>query len=798
MKKILGSLIIAVLMIANHAGADGSEVASLSLEKIMADPDWLGNAPEDPWFSPDGSMVFFKQKRQGEATRDWFVVDAWGGEPQLIPAQEYSEVPGSGQVWNRNRDALAWIFDGDVYVHSMTGASTRQLTRSAASESNPLFLTDGRSLAYQQDASWFVFDFTSGETRQLTQVLAEDDPADEKPEGYLQEQQLRLFDTLRRDREERLDQRAEERAARAADSRRMPTPVYIGADREIVFSRLSPDGERMLVVTGAKKPSRGQQDKMPRFVAESGYVDIEDVRSLVGTGEPADHHFMIVELASRATHALDLSVLPGIKDDPLAWLKTDDKDKSRKKEDKDAEPRPVRVMDLSWSEDGSALALQVESSDNKDRWLATVDFGKYELIPRHRLTDEAWINWDYNEFGFVPGSNDTLWLMSEETGFAHLYTVAARRGKARALTRGKWVAKDPLPSPDGKYIYFSANRTHPGEYEIYRVPAAGGEVEQITALSGLNEFQLSPDGDKLLITHSEHLRHPDLWVQSTSTEPGTKAVRLTDTMSAAYKAIDWVEPEVVPVPSSHVKEPIYSKLYVPRDFDPSKTYPAVMFVHGAGYTQNSDFGWPYYFREQMFHTLLTREGYIVLDMDFRASQGYGRDWRTAIYRQMGHPEVEDLEDGVKWLAENYSVDPARVGVYGGSYGGFLTFMAMFRRPQLFAAGASLRPVTDWAHYNHGYTSNILNTPEIDPEAYAKSSPIEFAEGLENPLLICHGMLDDNVFFKDTVRLVQRLIELKKENFETAIYPMDPHSFVNPEAWLDEYRRIHKLFNANLK
>ncbi len=793
MKEMLASIVIATVMIGSHAAADSSAVTTLTLEQIMADPDWLGNAPEDPWFSPDGSMVFYAQKRQGQSTRDWFMVDARGGSPELIPPVEHSEVPGSGQVWNAARDALAWIFDGDVYVHSITGASTRQLTRTAATESTPVFLNDARSLAYQESNNWFVFDFGSGETRQLTQVLAEDDPADKQPDGYLQKQQLRLFDTLRRDRQERLDEQAEDRATRANDPRRMPTPVYIGKDKTIVHSVLAPDGNRLLLVTAEKEHKRGQQDKMPRFVADSGYVDIEDVRSLVGTGERTDHQFMIVDLAGREAHDIDLATLPGITDDPLAWLKNKDKKSKNKKE---AEPRPVITMGMSWSDDGSALALQVESADNKDRWLVTVNFENYELVPRHRLTDEAWINWDYNEFGWVPGRNDRLWLASEESGFAHLYTVGAVRGKAKALTSGKWVAKDAVPSPDGAYLYFSGNRTHPGEYEIYRVPMAGGEVEQLTTLSGLNTFQLSPEGDRLLIVHSEHLRHPDLWVQATSA--GAQATRLTDTMSHEYKSIDWVEPKVVPVPSSHVKEPIYSKLYVPRDFDASKTYPAVMFVHGAGYTQNSDFGWPYYFREQMFHTLLTRAGYIVLDMDFRASQGYGRDWRTAIYRQMGHPEVEDLEDGVQWLAENYSVDPTRVGVYGGSYGGFLTFMVMFRRPQLFAAGASLRPVTDWAHYNHGYTSNILNTPEVDPDAYAKSSPIEFAEGLENPLLICHGMLDDNVFFKDTVRLVQRLIELKKENFETAIYPMDPHSFVNPEAWLDEYRRIYKLFETHLK
>jgi dipeptidyl aminopeptidase/acylaminoacyl peptidase len=195
----------------------------------------------------------------------------------------------------------------------------------------------------------------------------------------------------------------------------------------------------------------------------------------------------------------------------------------------------------------------------------------------------------------------------------------------------------------------------------------------------------------------------------------------------------------------------------------------------------------------MFHTLLARRGYVVLDMDYRGSAGYGRDWRTAIYRQMGTPELEDLEDGVDWLVAHHGVDRGRVGVYGGSYGGFMTLMALFKAPDLFAAGAALRPVTDWAHYNHGYTSNILNTPELDPEAYERSSPIEFAAGLTKPLLICAPMLDDNVFFQDTVRLVQRLIELEKTNFETALFPVEPHGFREPSSWLNEYRRIYDLF-----
>ena len=222
-----------------------------------------------------------------------------------------------------------------------------------------------------------------------------------------------------------------------------------------------------------------------------------------------------------------------------------------------------------------------------------------------------------------------------------------------------------------------------------------------------------------------------------------------------------------------------------------------MFNHGAGYLQNSHLGWSGYFREFMFHSFLVKQGYVVLDMDYRASRGYGRDWRTAIYRQMGTPELEDLRDGVNWLVENANVDRNRIDTYGGSYGGFLTFMAMFNAPDLFQAGAALRPVSDWAHYNHGYTSNILNTPDVDPIAYRKSSPIYFAEGLQKPLLINAPMVDNNVFFVDVVRLVQRLIELEKTDFETAIYPVEPHGFVQPSSWLDEYRRIYGLFEENL-
>ena len=146
----------------------------------------------------------------------------------------------------------------------------------------------------------------------------------------------------------------------------------------------------------------------------------------------------------------------------------------------------------------------------------------------------------------------------------------------------------------------------------------------------------------------------------------------------------------------------------------------------------------------------------------------------------------------------YGIDANRIGIYGGSYGGFITLMALFNSPGTFASGAALRSVTDWAHYNHGYTAPILNTPVEDSIAYYKSSPIYHAEGLEGKLLMLHGMIDTNVQFQDVVRLSQRLIELGKKDWALAVFPLERHGFIEASSWTDEYRRIYELFEETLR
>jgi len=446
---------------------------------------------------------------------------------------------------------------------------------------------------------------------------------------------------------------------------------------------------------------------------------------------------------------------------------------------------------IHWSDDSRNVALLVRAVDNKDRWIATVDTSKATLQSRHHLRDDAWINWNFNDFGWLADQR-TLWYLSEQTGYSQLYLD---NGKPRQLTSGQWEVSQPRLSADGRQFLFVCNRARPGDYEVCAADVANGTVRELTALKGVEDFAPSPDGRHLLVRHSAPYLPPQLAVVDTT---GGAARELTDTRKPAFKSIDWIQPQFVQVASTHGGGTIWGKYYGPAQPVAGRHYPVVMFVHGAGYLQNVSTRYPNYFREQMFHNLLVQQGYVVLDLDYRGSEGYGRDWRTAIYRNMGHPEIDDYLDGLDWIVAHHQGDRARAGMYGGSYGGFMTLMTLFREPGVFKAGAALRPVSDWSLYNHEYTSNILNTPALDPEAYKVSSPIEYAAGLQDHLLIAHGMIDDNVFFEDSVHLVQKLIELHKKDWSIAPYPLERHGFVHPDAWYDEYRRIDELFESTLK
>ena len=787
----------------------------------MGDPVWIGQNPQSARWSEDGKSIWYRRSLPDLAGSEWVQLDLSGQELERIsPELARQRFPRVESSPDGSLNLLERA--GDLYLQDRSSGRERRLTRTEVREGSGRFLVGSQRIVYRRGSTLVVRHLENGLEEQPAVVLLEKAPdveeEHEDEQAFLSEQQERLFEHVREtkkraEREEEREQAAEELARASA-----PPRFYLGAEYEDMDSYLAPDGRRLLVRLELEGGQPGMRDTMPRYVTASGLVETESVRTKVGSGSRKGHALVLLDLEQREQHLLPLDSLTDIADDPLAELRktaqafrdsllgktnsapqgneatealggepqADPPAETEKKAD-EPEPRVVWIHGLQWNDAGTHALARARSTDNKDDWLLVVDAARKELIEVEHLHDEAWVNGRLRDFGWLSGAR-SAWFVSEASGWAQLYRYDVDGAATTAMTHGEWEVSDVRSSEDGRWLYFVGNPDHPGVHELYRVPAAGGEVEALTTLGGRNEAWLSPDESQWLILHSAVLDPPELYLQDN--RPGAEARPITDATSAEFRALPWVEPEVLEVPSRHGR-PIWSRVYRPSAAaDPGLgRRPAVVFVHGAGYLQNAHLGWSGYFREFMFHSLLAHRGYVVLDMDYRASAGYGRDWRTAIYRQMGTPELEDLEDGVQWLVAEHGVDPDRVGVYGGSYGGFLTLMALFQKPQLFACGAALRPVTDWAHYNHGYTSNILNTPEVDPEAYWRSSPIEHAAGLERPLLMCHGMLDDNVFFQDTVRLAQRLIELKKEDWEVALFPVEAHGFREPASWLNEYRRI---------
>jgi dipeptidyl aminopeptidase/acylaminoacyl peptidase len=349
-------------------------------------------------------------------------------------------------------------------------------------------------------------------------------------------------------------------------------------------------------------------------------------------------------------------------------------------------------------------------------------------------------------------------------------------------------------SHDKSTFYLTSSEGSFFERNLWSIPAVGGPHTRITKAVGGHQAVLSPDEKWVADIYSYTNKPPELYIQAN--QPGAAAVKVTTSPSPEFNDYAWQDIPMVQIPA---RDGVMVPGHLLKPATPKKGGPAVIFVHGAGYLQNVHKWWASsYYHEYMFHHFLAEHGYTVLDVDYRGSKGYGRDWRTGIYRHMGGADLEDNVDAAKWLVSQQGVDPKRIGIYGGSYGGFITLMAMFTTPDVFAAGAALRPVSDWALYNEGYTGNILNLPQKDAEAYKQSSPIFFADGLKGALLICHGMVDTNVHFVDTVRLVERLIELHKDNWSIAPYPVENHGFVQPASWTDEYKRIFNLFETNLK
>lgn len=531
---------------------------------------------------------------------------------------------------------------------------------------------------------------------------------------WLVDQQLKLFDFLKNRRSAPQGRRRS--FSITGDEPAIKIPEIFIQDKTVIGTRISPD-ERFITFLLYENPKDERNTIIPNYVTASGYTETNEAYSKVG-GKQTSVEFGVYDLKKDTLYYLQAKDLPGILEYPKYLEEYPDRKINTK------EPREVRFSGPYYSEDGKYCAVTARSLDFKDKWLLKLDLAGGKMTNLFRERNEAWIGGPGSySIGWMP-DNKKIWFQSELDGYAHLYTANVETGNIQQLTKGKYEVFDPQLSKDKKYWYFTSSEVHPGERHFYKMPVNGGKAEKITTMTGNNEVVLSPDEKNIAITFSYSNKPPELFIMEN--KPGAEAKVITSSLTEEFKSYTWRDPEIITFKASDGAE-VYARLYKPEVS--IKNSAAVIFVHGAGYLQNAHKWWSDYSHEYFFHNYLADQGYTILDIDYRGSAGYGRDWRTGIYRSMGGKDLSDQVDGAKYLVDKCGVDAKRIGIYGGSYGGFITLMAMFTTPDVFAAGAALRSVTDWAHYHHGYTANILNVPYLDSLAYVKSSPIYYAEGL---------------------------------------------------------------------
>jgi len=737
------------------------------------DARWLGGGATLPRWDLEGRWAYFQYALDpkpivaGPADDPWWRVSRDGKRVEPVERKDAVLIPASVAY---TRDGARGVYFHRNELHYWKRGAVPRLLLSRADNITPRWSPSEREIWFLSGGDLWAIDPEAGGLRQLTRSFTTPDaPRANRIAESLRRQQADLFDFVKRQQADRDTTEARRRRDAA------PLPIVIPRKRDDTIADLDISAAGTYASFRVTPRVENPQTTYSDYVNDSGHVFTRTSRPKVGQTLP--------QVRVGIVKADSLAIPDSVK---VTWVDTAGFGK------------PVSAMQAEWNPQGTRLAVDFLSHDYKDRWIVLVDpaTGKREKELVH-LRDDAWLvhYWTAmpTPLTWLP-DGETLAYTSEASGWHHLWTVNTA-GQQRQLTSGEWEVRGVTLARDGSRWWLESSLEHPSERHFYTMPVAGGPLTRIDRL-GEGEVQpvLSPDQTVLAARHSNPRELNDIYLQPVA---GTQApVRVTRSGTDAFYRIPWPKSDFIRFEDEQGK-PVWARVYLPEQQHPTRA--AVMEIHGAGYAQgvHKTFAGSGAHGGALNAAYLTQRGVTYVVLDYRASAGYGRDTRAAIYRSMGDRDVASAVAALPVLAARYNVDRSRVGLFGCSYGGFFTLMALFKHPDDFRAGAAQCSVTDWAHYNHPYTARILNgTPVSDSLAYRVSSPIYHAAGLKGRLLLQHGLIDGNVEYQDAVRLVQRLMELGKD-FEFVTYPVDQHGWQTRWARRDSVRRVWRLWEETI-
>ena len=590
-----------------------------------------------------------------------------------------------------------------------------------------------------------------------------------------------------------------------------PTPVWTTPEREFDFA-LSPDGTRIAFVRSSEQ---GANDLYVRALTGNGETRLaHDANGISGIAWSPDGSYLSFTAGARTIRHEEAPEYSGAK---IIYTATE------------FVPGELTVVPSGGGEatslkvppgfdgtlwvDAGHLVFSRQSADFKKRTILVADIRTGAVRPVQEDTEERL--WSLPSYAGSAGisaqpSPDGKWLafLSDRDGWDHLYIMPSAGGEAVQITRGRFESWRFQWSHDSRKIAFDANEPYrPGDRRLGVVSLnddpAHASINYITRGRGTNIAPVwSPDDTRLVYQHTDSRNSADLFV--IDAKPGSTPMRLSDSLPAGIDREALVEPEFVHFTGAD-GEPVPGWLFVPKNLDRTKKHAAIVWIHGDGVNQNYD-GWHVqrnYAVYYSFHQYLLQKGYVVFAPDYRGSIGYGRTWRNGVYMDVGGKDAKDA-----WMSANYLkslpyVDSDRIGVWGLSYGGFFTLIAMTDQPRLFRAGVDVAGVVDYVMYYgdpyHGnWTASRIGTPEQNPEVYAKASPLSHIDRLERPLLVLHGTADVNVPYLESVRLMDQVLKLNKgELVSFMVYPGEFHYFTRAHVLRDAWRRVDDFFEANL-
>jgi dipeptidyl aminopeptidase/acylaminoacyl peptidase len=538
----------------------------------------------------------------------------------------------------------------------------------------------------------------------------------------------------------------------------------------------TPDGARLTFTSGGSGGQTIRHEQTPEY---SGSKIIYTINQNVA-GDPGDAYAVPIAGGTPARYSTGTGRAGGGRGGGARWL--DDSHLVAERRTPDFKRRSVVVVDTTTGQETTI------HEDVKTTFWSMVGGAGPTSLPS---PDGKWIA-----------------FLSDRDGWDHVY-IAARDGRPVQVTKGAFEAWRPAWSPDGTRLAFDSNEgTNPGARHIYVATIRGdgtSAVRRFTNGRGTNIQPIwSPDGRRIVYQHTDPQNSADLYVIDAVT-PGAAPVRLTHSMPAAIDQRALVEPELVHYAGPDGKSvPAY--LFVPKTLDRSRRHPAIVWIHGDGVNQNYD-GWHVqrnYAVYYSFHQYLLQQGYVVIAPDYRGSIGYGSAWREGVYMDVGGKDFRDAALAATYLKTLPYVDGDRLGVWGLSYGGFFTLLAMTEYPTTYRAGVNVAGVVDYAMYYedpyHGaWTESRIGRPEQHPDVYRQASPISHIDRLARPLLVLHGTADVNVPYLHSVRLVDEALKRGKGDLlEFMTYPGEFHYFTREHVLRDAWSRVDRFFARHLR